>query len=155
MSPSVLSRSRERSFRLHGRVVNLQEGKTSLCCCPELDTMLQACCFYQAFIKRDIEAHVTRKCPCIKQKKKKRKDLSEHQWEVSKPAPLEIMSLNYMHLETSKVVYEHMLVVVDHLTRKGQVYPTKKKCRQNIQWLNSTVQVPGQVTLWPRQRIWK
>lgn len=57
--------------------------------------------FYWPYMKCDVEAYVTRKYPCIKQKKTCA-HMRASMGSIATMSPLELVSINYLHLESSK-----------------------------------------------------
>lgn len=82
--------------------------------------------FYWPFMAKDIEAYVTQKCPCIMSKKPVT-HVRAPMGSIRSDYPLELVCIDFLHLEASRGGYEYILVVIDHFTRFAQAYPTRNK----------------------------
>lgn len=82
--------------------------------------------FYWAYMSSEIERYVTQDCQCIKDKKPHVQRKAALQ-QITSTCPLELVSIDFLHLERCKGGFEYILVVMDHYTRFAQVYATRNK----------------------------
>ena len=74
----------------------------------------------------DIEHFIANVCSCIKEKCPVLPIRAPLQPSMT-ASPCEVVLIDFLHLEHSKGGYECILVVMDHLTRFAQAYPTQNK----------------------------
>ena len=87
--------------------------------------------FYWARMHSDTEYFVTQVCECLKAKRPHeatRAPLTS----IVTTRPFELVSIDLLHLETCKLGFEYILVVMDHYTRFAQVYATKNKSAKTV-----------------------
>ena len=65
--------------------------------------------FYWPHMKADLEHYVTKACRCLKQKPPRKKTRAPMQ-SITSTTPLELVSIDFMHLECSSGGYEYILV---------------------------------------------
>lgn len=81
---------------------------------------------YWPGMQKDIEEFIQHQCSCLKQRKPQRHKKAPLQ-RISTSAPLELITIDYLHLEKGSGGYEYILVIVDHFTKFVQAYPTRNK----------------------------
>ena len=82
--------------------------------------------FYWPHMARDIEHYISSMCPCLQWKKPTFLPKAQAK-SITTCFPLELISIDFVHLERSTGGYEYLLVIVDHFTRFAQAYPTMNK----------------------------
>ena len=82
--------------------------------------------FFWPHMKQDITHYVTKVCHCLKSRKPVRNQ-REPLHPIVTTAPFQMVSIDYLHLETSVGGYQCILVVMDHFTRYAQAYATRDK----------------------------
>ena len=82
--------------------------------------------FYWPRMAADIEEYIGTRCTCLKQKKPP-KPVRAPLKPILTSSPLEMVSIDFLHLERSKGGYEYILVVMDHFTKYAEAYPTRNK----------------------------
>ena len=82
--------------------------------------------FFWPHMKQDITHYVTKVCHCLKSRKPVRNQRGPLHPIVT-TAPFQMVSIDYLHLETSVGGYQYILVLMDHFTRYAQAYATRDK----------------------------
>uniref|UniRef100_H3B5S1 Gypsy retrotransposon integrase-like protein 1 n=1 Tax=Latimeria chalumnae TaxID=7897 RepID=H3B5S1_LATCH len=87
--------------------------------------------FYWPWMQHDVEHYLTRVYECLK-KKKPNKATQALLSTIKMTYPFEMVSINFLHLETCKQGYEYVLVVMHHYTRLAQAYATTNKSDKTV-----------------------
>ena len=74
----------------------------------------------------DIEDFVRNKCRCVVQKKARIQPTAPLQ-SIHSSSPMELVAIDFLHLEKSSGGHEYILLIVDNFTRYAQAYPTRNK----------------------------
>lgn len=82
--------------------------------------------FYWPGMAADVILFVTKKCKCIKSKKPNLEQRAPLKL-ITTTSPMQMLTVDYLHLDRSKGSFEYLLVITDHFTRFAQAYPTKNK----------------------------
>lgn len=82
--------------------------------------------FYWPNMSSDIEHFVGHQCKCLKDKPPNRRVEAPLQ-PITTTYPFEMVSIDFLHLETCKGGYQYILVVVDHFTRFAAAYAATNK----------------------------
>ena len=82
--------------------------------------------FYWPHMARDIEHYIGSVCQCLKPTRPVI-HLRARTKSITTCSSFELISIDFVHLERSTSGYEYMLVILDHLTRFAQAYPTTNK----------------------------
>ena len=82
--------------------------------------------FYWPKMEDDVTHFVTKVCSCVKTKKPHIVSVAPMQT-FSSAAPLELIGLDFLHLDTCSGGHQYLLVLTDHFSKFVQVYPTTNK----------------------------
>lgn len=82
--------------------------------------------FYWPKMHKEVTDYIQTKCRCLKQKSPNIKQ-SAPMKSIHSSSPGELVSIDFVHRETSSGGYEYILTIVDHFTRFLQAYPTRNK----------------------------
>ena len=74
----------------------------------------------------DIEEYTQKRCRCLIQKRTRQQQVAPLV-SIHSSTPMELVSIDFLHLEKSSGGYEYILLIVDHFTRYAQAFPTKNK----------------------------
>lgn len=84
--------------------------------------------FYWPQMSKDVEHFVRESCECLK-KKEPSKQTRAPLMTIQTTYRFQLVSIDFLLLETCKHIYEYKLVIVDHFPRLSQAYATKKAAK--------------------------
>ena len=87
---------------------------------------------YWPGMQKDIMDFIQHKCACLKQRKPQRSKKVAPLQRITTNAPLEMITIDFLHLEKGSGGYEYILVIVDHFTKFVQAYPTRNKFTKTV-----------------------
>ena len=82
--------------------------------------------FYWPKMEEDVRYFINYLCPCVAQKKP-HIQVKAPMLSIESSAPLELIGIDFLHLEKSSGGYEYILLITDHFTRYAQAYATRNK----------------------------
>ena len=82
--------------------------------------------FYWPKMEEDIRYFISNICPCVRQKKPNIQ-VTAPLVPISSSSPLEIIGIDFLHLEKSSGGFKFFILLTDHFTRYTQAYPTRNK----------------------------
>ena len=75
----------------------------------------------------DIEEFIQNKCRCLMQRRPPHQHRKAPLQSILTSSPMELVAIDFVHLEKSSGNHEYLLVIIDHFTRYSQAYPTTNK----------------------------
>jgi len=81
---------------------------------------------YWPKMQTDIEEYTQQRCRCKAQRRIHREAVAPLV-SIHSSMPMELLAIDFVHLEKSSSGYEYILVLIDHFTRYAQGYATKNK----------------------------
>ena len=79
---------------------------------------------YWPKMESDIVHYITKVCRCLKQRHPHQRQRAPLQ-SITSSCPMDLISIDFVHLETSSGGYQYILTIVDHFIRYLQAYATK------------------------------
>ena len=81
---------------------------------------------YWLKMSTDIEEYAQKRCRCLAQRASRQQPVAPLV-SIHSTMPMELLAIDFLHLDQSSGGHEYILLIVDHFTRFAQAYPTKNK----------------------------
>ena len=81
---------------------------------------------YWPKMQEDTNQFTQQRCRCVAQRRRRQEAVAPLV-SIQSSMPMEIVAIDFLHLEKSSTGCEYILLLVDHFTRYAQAYPTKNK----------------------------